>query len=86
MLPERHSIITIRSDSVARPIIQDSHSCDWGSNPHRSTFLFYNQFYTEFSFTLNFLTQISFPQISNSFITLSSNSFKINFPYYLPNL
>ena len=24
------------SDSVARPIMQDSHSCDWGSNPHRS--------------------------------------------------
>ena len=44
MLPERQSIITTCSDSVARPIIQDSHSCDWGSNPHRSTFLFYNLF------------------------------------------
>ena len=29
------------SDSVARPIMQDSHSCDWGSNPHRSTYKFY---------------------------------------------
>ena len=25
-----------RCYSVDRPIMQDSHSCDWGSNPHSS--------------------------------------------------
>ena len=42
--PQRLNVRTLtegplRSGSVARPIMQDSHSCDWGSNPHRSMLL-----------------------------------------------
>ncbi len=36
-----------RSDSVARPIMSDSHSDDWGSNPHRSIFsTIYSSFFS----------------------------------------